>query len=168
MITYKSNLQSTADAISTLVVIFRKRTTLALSTIESTRVLHLGNKIYLDHEGHRCNGYYDWLRNANKSLIGIRLEATDTPYLCNDLRNFSYVKVKEGWDEFKEIEIYFSVEREYDKKLSHDQDFVESRILQSTDGEYAIAFSTHFLESADLDQLSSFDVDWETLSWGNS
>ena len=64
-----------------------------------------------------------------------------------------------------DIEIYFSDDRRIDSRLSHDQDFVESRILQSDNGEYAVAFSTHLLEVTDIERLRHLEVDWEIALW---
>lgn len=106
-------------------------------------------------------GFYDWLRDASGTLLGVRywpLREVDFPR--DAVRHLPYVAVS---DEDPSIEIYFSTRRDFEPGLSVDQDFGENTVYVSDDGDYAVSFGTHWLEEADLHRIRSYGVDWVTV-----
>ena len=151
----------TVDKYTTLLIIFRPKLTLAFSETESTTVLHLGNQVYTDSIKQHLIGFYDWLRNDSKELVGVDFLVRKAPYLEEELRRFPYVNTLP----FPYIEVQFTNEQTHVEKYSSIQDFIEYRILKSVNGEYVIAFGTYFLDDNDLKRLKTFDVNWETPRW---
>ena len=87
-------------------------------------------------------GFYDWLRNKDGEVIGVRyLPVDELKFLWHALANLPYVKVNQ---KIKSIEFYFSNDRTVDESVSDDQDFGSNSVYKSDDGIFAISFySSH-------------------------
>ena len=152
-----------------LVVIFRDTLTLGLSQQASTRVLTVGQRTYVDQIDKRWYGFYDWLRDKQGHVLGVRFwravlpRGYDFQQICTRLSKFSYVEADD--DDARCLDVYFSGRRDLDQHESGDADFEENRILVSADGEYAITYGLGWLEVENIERLKTFDVDWATAVW---
>ncbi len=92
------------------------------------------------------NGFYDWLRNAEGDVIGVRwfpheetsLRDIRAGYLA-ELPNVTIDSDKLG------LTIYFTENRRVDESKSGDQEFLENNVYFSSNGTYAISFAIDYL-----------------------
>lgn len=126
-----------------------KMITLAIELLESQPALYMlsedmpdqvdiGTTCYLTCTGSDMNGFYDWLRNHDKKVIGVRMIPTANEPLYRTLKDCSYVDWNEAHDSFT---IFFSTEREYMDEYSADQDFGNNKLLRSMSDTYMISFN---------------------------
>lgn len=133
-----------------LSVVLRPRLTLAL--IEG----HPGDQLMLDEVTYRDTGYgdwtgfYDWLRDSNDRVLGLRYWPDDTTFLLDVVRGFPYVVVPQN--NFY-MEIYFSTNRDVDLEKSGDQDFLYDKVFASDTGEYLICFDTSLLSDSQVKEI---------------
>lgn len=91
-------------------------------------------------------GFYDWLRTADETVVGIRLTLHDGRESLRELLPaWPYV----SWLAPSIVEIMFS-DADGDIADSVDQEFSESRCLRSADGEVALVFDASQLSSEQL------------------
>jgi hypothetical protein len=84
-------------------------------------------------------GFYDWLRNSEGSVIGVRyLPAHELDFLCNAVADLPYVEV--DW-KIKSIALYFSDDRGVDESTSNDQEFGDNKLFKSASGTFALSFN---------------------------
>jgi hypothetical protein len=84
-------------------------------------------------------GFYDWLRNSDGEIIGVRYLPVDgLEFLGHALVHLPYVEVNE---QIRSIEFYFTDDRGVDESVSDDQDFGSNRLFKSQDGVFAISFN---------------------------
>jgi hypothetical protein len=107
-------------------------------------------KEYRDAGLGEWTGFYDWLKAADGSLLGVRywLNAS-TEFLATYAAGLAYVIV----DPSRSIEVYSSDRRALEPKLSCDQAFLYNAVFRAGDGEYAIAFGAEDLSAADFNIL---------------
>jgi hypothetical protein len=82
-------------------------------------------------------GFYDWLRNKSKTVIGVRIwldEENAHAVAIGECVNA--VVAKAG----KELSIFFGADREFEKSLSDDQDFGGNRLFVGS-SMYAFTFN---------------------------
>ena len=101
--------------------------------------------------------FYDWLRDSDSRILGVRYWlGSETEFLADHARELSYIQVNPS----RCIEIYFSERRVVNQSLSADQDFLYDAIFRSGDGEYAIGFAIGGLNENDLSSLQSLPTRW--------
>lgn len=84
------------------------------------------------------NGFYDFLRDDSRRVLGVRFLPSAPPeFLLDSLKSLPYVE--RGLS--TELRIFFSQERKFDPSISVDQYFGENRIYCSTTGRIALSFS---------------------------
>jgi hypothetical protein len=106
-------------------------------------------------------GFYDWLRSPHGRVLGVRYCLQDyTEFLLGYTEKLAYVLAKPS----HYIEVYFSDEREFDPRVSDDQDFLYSAIFRSSDGSYAIAFGAEDLQKSAQQNLAGMEVRWRVAS----
>jgi hypothetical protein len=125
-----------------LVIVFKPQLTLAFVDGHPTDELLLGGVRYRDAGYGEWTGFYDWLRDKKRRVIGVRYWLDDAPFLLDILDSFPYVAIP---DNKFFVEVYFSKSRAVAKKESHDQDFLFDKIFIAGNGEFAIAFDTSLL-----------------------
>ncbi len=133
-----------------LVAVLQPRLVLAKGLTWPQRAFVVHGKEYRDVGLGEWTGFYDWLRAADGSLLGVRywLNAS-TEFLATYTASLSYVIV----DPSRSIEVYFSDRRALEPKLSCDQAFLYDAVFRAGDGEYAIAFGAEDLSTADFNVL---------------
>ena len=93
---------------------------------------------YVDQGYGSFLGFYDWLRNSEGQLLGVRFfPFEDFAFLFEITKQLEYVAVDQ---ECRWLDIYFSADREVDESISDDQGFGGNMILRSEDGNYALSF----------------------------
>jgi hypothetical protein len=117
----------------------------------------VGNKQYHGTAFGEWTGFYDWLRDGEATLLGVRYTPFEyTEFLVEHAKTFPYAKlVAPG-----QLEIFFSEQRAFEPKLSCDQDFAYDAIFRLNDGEYAIGFGIEALSESNLRSLTKVDVEW--------
>lgn len=104
-------------------------------------------------------GFYDWLRDSDGGLLGVRYWLNSgTEFLVSHTQTLPYVSRASN-----HIEIYFSERRVVDPKLSCDQAFLYDALFRSSHEEYAIAFGTEDLSRVDLEKLEETKAEWPQL-----
>jgi hypothetical protein len=96
-------------------------------------------RYYRDSELGEWTGFYDWLRDADSNVLGVRYWlSSETEFLAGYAKDLPYVQIVPS----QAVEIYFSGQRTINQSLSCDQDFLYDGIFRSDDGTYAIGFGT--------------------------
>jgi hypothetical protein len=102
-------------------------------------------------------GFYDWLRNADRRLLGIRYGPFETTaFVISQASQFSYVKAHEG----NHLEIFFANERDVKPELSTDQEFLYDPAYLAPSGECALTFALDGLSKADHQFIARASVEW--------
>ena len=115
------------------------------------------NRLSYDSKGSDGdNGFYDWLRDASGSVIGVRWFPYDEAILreLKYINKYEYIELS---SDFLELKLFFSSNRIVDETRSADQDFLENNIYYSEDGEYAISFSMDGLNPREKSELCSLE-----------
>ncbi len=126
------------DNESCLIVVLREEIALALTPQCPSEFFVFENIHYKDLGYDDFVGFYDWLRNTDKRIIGVRCypwEEFSFPYAT--VRVLPYVEID---SEEKSVCLFFSDERSFEESLSDDQDFGNNRMYKSDTEEYAISF----------------------------
>ena len=101
--------------------------------------------------------FYDWLRDFESNLLGVRFWlSSETEFLADYAKELPYIQI----DPSRYLEIYFSERREIDQSRSCDQDFLYDGIFHSDDGQYAIGFGMGGLNETDLVSLQNAGARW--------
>jgi len=92
-------------------------------------------------------GFYDWLRNSQSEIIGVRFcPFEQAQFLCELPALGQWVKITPQ----RALMVFFGSECDYREDLSDDQAFEEARILKSTAGRYALLLGCSDLENNEL------------------
>lgn len=155
--------RSDTSAHKCLLVLFRRQVTLSLIDDWPGAEITVDGETYRDVGSGDWTGYYDWLRNTQGAILGVRYwPSEETHFLVSTASPLSYSRVydneRQPW-----VEIYFSDDRNVDYERSKDYDFVYSRVLSSDLAEYAICFDTGSLTSDELESIAlGAKADWRT------
>jgi hypothetical protein len=140
-----------------LVIIFRQK--LGLSFIEIDR---LTKELEVDGEIYSYLGlgdwisHYDWLRDKNGNVLGIRhIPLAPYPFSINRLERLPYVK-----SDGESLEIYFGDFRDFEEDRSVDQDFGANFVYRTTHDEYLMTFRTSLLTENELESLRKAEANW--------
>lgn len=126
------------------------------STLVHADVLRLDGIDYLVDDNSKENegfiGFFDWLRNDNRLIMGIRLCFFEHQKYNDFLIQLPYVTAT--FDN-KCMEILFE-EGSFNSDLSGDQDFSDNYVYQSESGEYLFTFGLDNLTNDELKNLQTF------------
>jgi hypothetical protein len=140
-----------------LLVIFRPQLTLARGLRWPLDGFRIGDKRYRQADFGDWTGFYDWLRDSETNLLGVRYwPFKQTEFLIDHLQGRSYVKA----DPSRHVEIYFSEGRGVNAKLSCDQEFLYDAVFRADDGEYAIGFGVEELGRSEMHSLEEAVAQW--------
>lgn len=143
-----------------LIVVLKSNLTLAESPAWPLKGFALDGKEYRDAALGEWTGFYDWLRNPNGVLLGVRYWLNEgTERLVQQAHVLDYVRV----DPSRFIEIYFSDRRDIEPKLSADQEFLYDAVFRSDNGQYALGFAMVGLSESDLLNIQTAKADWGTF-----
>jgi len=122
----------------------------------------MGERDYRDQGYGDWTGFYDWLRSAPDSVIGVRYWPFDnTRFLADLVGSLPYVKVPEDGSC---LEIYFSGRGRVEARASDDQSFGSNRVFYSEEGGcWAISFDTTGLSATEVLSFAKTDAEWETV-----
>jgi hypothetical protein len=110
----------------------------------------LQGRAYADCGLGESTGFYDWLRNAQGEVVGVRYWPFElTSFVLDECRERDYAVVHPG----RCVEIYFFGSDQADDLRSADQAFLISAVLREPDGRYALLFGTEDLAPTDLRRL---------------
>jgi hypothetical protein len=122
----------------------------------NTNILNLKNVSYTMDTTSKNNdgfiGFFDWLRNNNGLITGIRLCFFEHQLYNEYLIKFPYVKPS---FENKCMEILFEGNT-YNADLSGDQDFINNYVYESANGEYLFTFGLDHLTEEELNSLLQY------------
>lgn len=105
-------------------------------------------------------GFYDWLRDLDRRILGVRLWPFDLAYpTLASANTLDYVEVEAG----KNISIHFVRHPQVASAFSCDQDFLYSALFGSERGDLAVAFGLEDLTAEETGSLRSLAVDWVAL-----
>ncbi len=122
-----------------LIVVCAEEIALAIAPHCPERFLRYANCRFDDEGFGDLTGFYDWLRNAEGLVIGVRyLPADELNFLLEELSELPYAEV--DW-RIRSVEFYFSRDRSVDASISNDQEFGDNRLLRSSSGTIAISFN---------------------------
>ena len=112
--------------------------------------LTVGGVEYSDTGLGEWTGFYDWLRDGERSVVGVRYWTFDyTAFLIERTRNLAYVvSDPKGF-----LEIYFSPRRAIEPGLSADQEFLYDPLFRSATGEHAIGFAMDSLSGPERESI---------------
>lgn len=87
------------------------------------------------------HGFYDWLRNSNHDLVGVRhMLFDDYDGLLKVIEKLNYAEIAEDSNGNVTLYIFFSTDRSYVDAISNDQFFVDDFIYESDDGVWGLTF----------------------------
>jgi hypothetical protein len=135
-----------------VIVLALDKPRLLLTPDDMTRIT-FRQKDYIDLGIETFYGFYDWLRTAERVVIGVRIDlsANELRSILLDIKNLNYVSLIQNSNT---IEIFFTDKKNYDPELSADQDLLDNRLYMSDDGIYALSFDpTHAIESLNQNPL---------------
>jgi hypothetical protein len=93
------------------------------------------------------NGFYDFLRDSSRHVLGVSFLASALPeFLLDRVRPLPYVELVNSTS----LRIFFTEERSFDPSISMDQYFGENRIYRSAAGGVALSFSLALLASSEI------------------
>ncbi len=121
-----------------LLVAFRSRLTLALVNECSGDKFQMGDRRYRDKGYGDWTGFYDWLKDSDGKILGVRYWPFREIHLpIKKLFQLPYVVVAK---DRSYIEIYFSNDHQVDAQCSDDQDFGANKVFLTDQSELAISF----------------------------
>lgn len=124
-----------------------------------TRLVSNG-KCYRDCGFGEFTEFYDWLRDSDDELLGVRYNlCEDTEFLFDYAQRRDYMLSKEA-GHWKYLEIYFSEKWDVDPLRSSDQGFVYDPVFRSDDNEIAIAFDMGWLGKSERQSLERRTSIW--------
>jgi len=142
-----------------LMIILREVLCLIIVPNDSLEVVAPDESVYKDQGYGEFIGFYDWLRNSEDQIIGVRFfPFEDLAFLYGLARRLDYVSIDETG---KGLDIYLSNDRDVDESFSNDQAFGGNRLFSSGEGDYALTFLIpEGLARSDIGWGSDRDVDY--------
>jgi hypothetical protein len=134
-----------------LILVLEERLTLLAGFEWPVPSFEYGGRQYSDTGLGEVTGFYDWLRDAQGTLLGIRYSPLESAeFLLQALAGLAYVK----GDPRESVEIYFGPISEPDAARSHDQGFQYSALFSNSQDRFALILGTEDLKRDDLDHIA--------------
>lgn len=103
-------------------------------------------------------GFYDWLRDREKKIIGVQYTPfEETEFLAELASQLPYIDIVHPCH----IRLYFSEHREFDAQLSNNQDFLYDAVFRSEEGGYALGFAIDYLSESELRSIENAQTHWD-------
>lgn len=121
----------------TLLLVLKDELKIVLASCCPEKSFMIDDICYFDLGWGDFIGFFDWLRNKEEQIIGVRINTWaefDIPY--KKFEKLKYVSI----DTQMKISFYFSDDKLIQESISGDQDFRSNRVYKSVDGNYAISF----------------------------
>ena len=123
---------------SCLLLLLKEELTLAFTLQCPGENFILNNTRYNDIGQGDFYGFYDWLRNPERQIIGVRHGIFDEfNFPFESVRHLPYVRVN---PKIGILEVFFSEERSFEEAFSDDQAFDSNKVYISSSGDYALSF----------------------------
>jgi len=155
-----SGLISSGASQSCLLIVLRPQLTLSRSSFRPCGQFLLDDKLFRDAGEGDWTGFYDWLRDENANLLGVRhWPFENTEFLITLVEKLSYARVQPKHS----FEVFFSQQRKVCDSLSCDQDFLYNPVFKADDGDCAVAYGIEDLTQANIEQLEKVEAHWLKL-----
>jgi hypothetical protein len=106
--------------------------------------------------GPAWSGFYDWLRDSDSRLLGVRYHPSEqTAFVLKQASELTYAQL----GSYGDVCLFFSSQRSFDPKKSADQDFLYDQVFVANDGSTAISFAKE-LTREEVDCLKAASADW--------
>jgi|GEM_PF-4489811 len=126
---------------SCLIVILKEEMVLVATSECPSESFVFESNYYKDIGYGDFTGFYDWLRNNDDQIIGVRYYPfKELEFLCDAIEHLSYIVIE---PKTKILSLYFSDDHGAEQYSSDDQDFGDNRVYKSDAGEYAISFNAY-------------------------
>lgn len=136
-----------ADMINTLIVVLAPERPIVFVAAVGDAFEHAG-RCYRDAGLGEFTGFYDWLRDADGGIIGVRyLPFEASRAVCDAVAAFPYVDVTA---DRLSLAVFFSTEHAFDPASSGDQAFGGNRVFVAANGDYALTFDASTLNDAEM------------------
>ena len=139
-----------------LLVVLRAQPRLILAAECPELSFWLDGKEYTRRSTGDWTGFYDWLRDDDGNLTGVRqwpfAEAEPWRDLLARLPASPHLVSPPG---LASLAIYFGGNRATNRQSSNDQDFGQNMVFASADGEWAVSFGTAALSPSERQRLST-------------
>jgi hypothetical protein len=134
-----------------LVIALSEPVWLYLVPIEMGDTVSLNGESYVDCGLGHWVGFYDWLRDADGDIRGVRswLSGAGTEALRQELARNSAVELGE-----REVRIWLTEDRRFDERNSDDRDFGTHRIMRTSRHKLAVTFNVENLSGGELEALA--------------
>lgn len=124
-----------------LIVVLKEEVELLLARECPERSFTVNNTVFKDVGYGDFLGFYDWLRNTQQRVVGVRHHVFDEFKLpFGRFKELPYAEVFEYPKVFS-LSLYFGADRDIEEQSSDDQCFTDNRVYRSELDEYAISFS---------------------------
>lgn len=134
-----------------LLLICNERPDLILRDDCPVTFVHRGEQ-FQDAADRDFNGFYDFLRDNSRTVLGINFSASDLPrFLVDGVRSLPYVEIPYSTT----LRVFFGKDRNFSQSLSEDQHFGENRIYRSPVGRVALSFGLAPLGPAEIRSISA-------------
>jgi hypothetical protein len=105
--------------------------------------------------GPEWSGFYDWLRNLEGRILGVRYHAVDeTSFVLKAASQLKYVELERS-----SLAIFFTEDHRFDVRESVDQAFIYDQVFMTGDGACCIAFATDNLSNDQLKSVKDLHID---------
>jgi hypothetical protein len=105
-------------------------------------------------------GFYDWLRDSGRNILGVRLWPFDLAYATlAGVKDLNYIEVEPG----KNISIHFVPDPQVAPALSCDQDFLYSALFRSEGNDLAVAFGLENLTRQERESFKGLPIEWVSI-----
>lgn len=92
-------------------------------------------------DGYDSHGFYDWLRNSDGLVVGVRYDLFETHLdIRNDLLRLEYVYHQPAGFDDVSLMIFFTTDRKFDESRSADQSLTGDYVYRSQSGKLGINF----------------------------
>ena len=106
---------------------------------EPTNTLNIGDEAFERTEGWDGHGFYDWLRTADGTVVGLRYDpAGDYSYVYDKVKLFDYVEIQSTNGENLWFLVFLGKDRIFDDARSADQLFFGDYFYRSTSGIFGL------------------------------
>lgn len=123
-----------------ILLVLKKQLDIVLLEDISSEIL-VNEQVFKQKDYGDFNGFYDWLRNHDNKIVGLRYFLfEDYQFIIDSFRYLDYVETELTKQNNSILNIYFSEKRTFIDEISNDQLFIDNYIYKSELNEYAITF----------------------------
>jgi hypothetical protein len=109
------------------------------------------DKHYYDLGHGSFTGFYDWLRNSERKIVGVRYwPFEEFRFICEKLAHSSSVLRAQ---DFSHLDILFADIQDMNWHSSDDQDFGSNQLYSTDDDEWSISFATTGLNDTEAEDI---------------